>query len=139
MPSLAAHVQIRSFNMQTVLLLLLPLLSMSLFGEDPEQPPQYLYKVLSMADWDMSQKGSDVVLSEEDKVFVHLAKEDQLDRIIQKFWKDIPEFMVLKLLTASLKGQLVYEVNPGGENKYYHLYNGSIPMQAVVETKLIKR
>lgn len=43
------------------------------------------------------------------------------------------EVVLLKLETAKLRGRLVYEVNPGGTTKYYHLYEGSIPLEAVVE------
>jgi uncharacterized protein (DUF952 family) len=38
---------------------------------------------------------------------------------------------VLKLDVKSLPGKLVYESNPGGETKYWHLYHGSIPLKAV--------
>ena len=45
---------------------------------------QYLYKVLSLEDWNKSKSQTFVVLSKEDKEFIHLSKEDQLNRIIDK-------------------------------------------------------
>lgn len=99
--------------------------------------PKYLYKILTVQDWKESQGRESVKLSRSDHDFIHLSKEDQLDRIIEKYWKDIPEFIVLKINTDNLPGRLIYEANPGGSNRYYHLYNGSIPLNAVCESKVL--
>ena len=101
--------------------------------------PQYLYKVVSVEDWKKSQNLESVKLTDADQDFIHLAREDQLDRIVGKYWDKVPEYVVLKIDTTKLLGKLVFEANPGGENKYYHLYGGSIPLQAVVESKIIKK
>lgn len=99
--------------------------------------PQYLYKILSVEDWQASQKMKAVKLASGDEDFIHLSKEDQLARIINKYWAHLPEFIVLKILTSKLQGNLVLEANPGGTNQYYHLYNGSIPLDAVVEARTV--
>lgn len=99
--------------------------------------PKYLYKIISVEDWKRSQGVGSVKLSSADDEFIHLSKEDQLDRIIEKYWANVPEFIVLKIDTDKLPGRLVYETNPGGSNKYYHLYNGSIPLNSVFESKTI--
>lgn len=100
-------------------------------GIEMQETPKYLYKVLSLDDW---QKSGDVIhLSPADHEFIHFATEEQLPKIIDKYWKDIPEFMVLKIETQKLSGRLVYESNPGGATKYYHLYEGYITRDAVVE------
>lgn len=96
--------------------------------------PTYLYKVLSVDDW--AKSSETVHLSSMDDHFIHLSTEDQLDKIIEKYWAGIPEYVVLKIETAKLPGQLVLEANPGGTNKYYHLYNGSIPLNAIVESEI---
>ena len=102
-----------------------------------ESVPQHLYKIISTEDWKKSQSQNNVELSsKDDEVFIHLSKDDQLDRIIGKYWSEKSEYVVLKIDTSQLNGRLVYEGNPGGINKYYHLYNGSIPLKAVVEAKL---
>lgn len=101
--------------------------------------PQYLYKVLSIEDWKKSQGMESVKLTDADQDFIHLAKRDQLDRIVAKYWDKVPEYVVLKIDTKKLPGKLVFEANPGGENKYYHLYGGSIPLKAVVQSKIIKK
>ena len=102
-----------------------------------ETTPKYLYKVLSIEDWKTSQSLSSVQLPPADNDFIHFSKEDQLDRIISKYWAGIPEYVILKIDTTKLPGKMVFEVNVGGITKYYHLYSGSIPLDAVVEAKVV--
>lgn len=99
--------------------------------------PEYLYKIVSMEEWSLSEKQKTLSLSKMDKEFIHLSTQEQLDRILAKFWSNVSQYKILKLKTSALVGDLRFEANPGGKNKYYHLYNGSIPMRAVVESKLI--
>lgn len=99
--------------------------------------PKYLYKILSVRLWDASQQNTFLVLPAEDQIFVHLAIEEQLDKIIKKFWSDVPQFVVLKVDTSKLQGKLVHETNPGGSTKFFHLYNGLIPTNSVIEAKIV--
>jgi len=100
--------------------------------------PPYLYKVISKENWKQSQSAKSLALSLDDQAFIHFSKEDQLERITAKYWSSVPEYMLLKISTAKLPGKLVFEANPGGTSKYYHLYEGSIPLEAIVESKIIK-
>ncbi len=104
-----------------------------------EETPTYLYKILSDLLWKMAENSKVVSLSAEDDAFIHFSKEDQLDRILTKYWSDVPKLAVLKIQTDKLEGELVYETNPGGTAKYYHLYRGRIPYSAIVEAKMIFR
>jgi uncharacterized protein (DUF952 family) len=119
-------------------LMLLPFIS--LFGVDMDQnrPPPFLYKILSVSNWQASQGKTALQLSQDDAQFIHLAMESQVERIAQKYWADAPRYVVLKLETSKLQGRLVLEANPGGETKYYHLYQGSIPLKAVVEALIVE-
>ena len=100
-------------------------------------PPQKLYKVLSVEDFESSQGKDALKLTPMDDLFIHFSTEDQLARILAKFWSDVKEAMVLTIDSSQLPGKLVYEVNPGGSAKYYHLYNGSIPLKAILEAKKV--
>lgn len=95
--------------------------------------PVFLYKILSIENWDKSSE--EVYLSSMDADFIHLSTEEQLNGIIAKYWSRGSEYVVLKIETAKLPGKLVLEANPGGTNKYYHLYQGSIPLDSVVEVQ----
>ena len=97
-----------------------------------DTPPHYLYKVLSVEDWKASQGSKQVKLSADDSAFIHLSTEEQLPRILEKYWVDVPHYVILKLDSSRLKGKLVLEANPGGSNRYWHLYDGSIPIDAIV-------
>lgn len=101
-----------------------------------EELPTYIYKILSKEAWEASSELGFVQLTSDDDAFIHFSKIDQLERIISKYWKDQSEFIVLAIDPKKLPGRLVFETNPGGSAKYYHLYNGSIPLEAVVDVSL---
>lgn len=102
-------------------------------------PPPYLYKILSYRQWQSTENTKTVLLPAEDDAFIHLSTDDQLDKIISKCWSNAPQFVILKIKTDKLEGKLVYESNPGGSTKYYHLYKGFIPFPSIVESKIIYR
>ncbi len=108
-------------------------------AENKEKKPSMLYKVISVEAWKESQGKDSVILSKEDADFIHFATRSQLSKILEKYWKDVPEYVVLKIRTDKLPGNLVFEANPEGETKYYHLYNGSIPSKAVMSGDIIQR
>jgi uncharacterized protein (DUF952 family) len=93
--------------------------------------PQYLYKIVSPEEWQDSLLKNQVVTSPLDKNFIHLATENQLAHVVQKFWND-KSHIILKLDSKKMTGRLIYETNPGGTTQYYHLYEGKIPLDAVV-------
>jgi uncharacterized protein (DUF952 family) len=103
-----------------------------------EQSPQYLYKVISVEIWEASQNTDSLKLSIDDNHFIHFSRDDQLQRITSKYWSKIPQYMVLKIDTDKLPGKMVFESNPGSSTKYYHLYEGSIPLVAVAESKIVQ-
>jgi peptide deformylase len=131
--------------LRTIFILIMSLSISVGHGNEPlelqmEQPfPQYLFKILSLEHWQASENQESLCLSSDDDEFIHFSQEDQLDRIIDKYWNQAATFVVLKIDTQKLHGKMVLEANPGGSNQYYHLYNASIPMNAVVEQKYYPR
>lgn len=98
--------------------------------------PNYLYKIISIKQWNESQSQNRVLSSSMDLDFIHLAEEEQVPIVIQKFWSN-QDHIILKLDPNKLAGRLVYETNPGGVTLYYHLYEGSIPLDAVVQVRTV--
>ena len=105
--------------------------------EETNQSPQYLYKILSLRNWQATQTRKTAQLSAEDDAFIHFSTQDQLQRIIGKYWADAPQLVILKIDSKKLEGRLVFETNPGGTAKYYHLYDGIIPFNSIVESKIV--
>lgn len=101
--------------------------------------PKYLFKVLSYSLWEQSLGKEALMLPPEDDAFIHLSTHEQLERILVKFWAHIPKYMILKIETKKLPGELVFETNPNGSTKYYHLYNGHIPRLSIVDAKMCMR
>ncbi len=100
-----------------------------------EEKVDYLYKILSQEDWGKSQNQDRLHLSREDDLFIHFSKEDQLERILSKYWKDRTDYVVLKIEVEKLVGEMAFETNPGGSAKYYHLYRGYIPVESIIAIK----
>lgn len=103
--------------------------------------PTHLNKVLSVNGWATSQKSDrlqPVPIDIADN-FIHLATDDQLNKVLEKFWHNEPSYVVVKVDPKLFIGRLVHEVNPGGSNKYYHLYDGYIPLTAVIDARVIEK
>jgi uncharacterized protein (DUF952 family) len=99
--------------------------------------PDYLFKVTTVENWEASQSQATLKLDASDDEFIHFSLANQVERITSKYWKNVPEFVILQIDPDKLEGKLVFEANPGGTSKYYHLYNGSIPLDSVVEAKVV--
>ncbi len=102
-----------------------------------DETPRYLYKVISNIHWKASEFMENLALSVEDDHFVHFSTEDQLGTMISKCWIHAQEFVVLKIDATKLPGKLVYKTSPEGTNQYYHLYEGFIPREAIIESHLM--
>ncbi len=92
--------------------------------------PAYLYKIVDPQDWQESATLENLKLASVDNEFIHFSTEEQLERILTKYWSD-RAYVLLKVDTTQLPGEMKFETNPGGAAKYYHLYNGAIPLKSV--------
>ena len=117
-------------NILSISTLVVCLLSLGFFFFMNRRPSN-LYKVLSPADWAESQSSDRLKLSSMDDAFIHLSTEKQLAGVLDKFWKDQP-CLVATVMGSLLPGRLVFEANRPGGDKYYHLYDGYIPCDAVI-------
>lgn len=100
------------------------------------ETPKHLYKVISLELWRASENKKNVILSPEDATFIRFQKEDELGRLLH-YWSTLKTpHVVLKIKASKLEGKLVFEAKLGGSTKQYHLYNGCIPMNAIVDIKI---
>lgn len=107
--------------------------------ESKIEKPTFLFKILTLESWEKSEREKILFLLPEDNQFIHLAKEEQLEKIIDKFFSDVKKIVVLKIDVSKMQGNLVFEINPGGSTKYYHLYDGLIPFDAIVEIRFLDK
>lgn len=94
----------------------------------------YLYKVVTLEQWHDSQKATHLKLLPADEEYIHLSTEQKIFDVIENFYSSEEEVVVLTLDIYALEGRLVEEMIPKkGSTGYYHLIDGAIPMEAVVE------
>jgi len=101
-----------------------------------ESLPEFLYKIVSKEYWDKSQNMSVLVLPPEDDTFIRLAEKGQVGPML-KHWLKVPMIYIMKLDTNLLQGRLVKEKEKGGTTEYYHLYEGVIPWDAVMDLEVL--
>jgi uncharacterized protein (DUF952 family) len=65
--------------------------------------------------------------------FIHCSFEEQLDGVIDRYYKNSGEITLLEIDPAKLSSKLVVEPSTGGEN-YPHIY-GPINRSAIVGTE----
>jgi uncharacterized protein (DUF952 family) len=101
------------------------------------ETPKYLLKIVAQEDWQKSQSLPHLILGENDKNFIHFSTDEQVHTILTKNWAN-KKAIVLKINTKKLPGNFKFEANKPGGEKYYHLYGGCIPMDAVVTFEVSK-
>ena len=101
--------------------------------------PELLCKIMPLGMWEVSLRMDHIVLSELDRSdgFVHFSTQDQLFKTVEKFFEG-QEVVVALVDPSKLEGELRFETNPGGSTKYYHLYDGKVPMSSVVSVYKMK-
>lgn len=62
--------------------------------------------------------------------FIHCSFAEQLDAVLQRYYKDVPQVLILTIETEKLMSELVNESSTGGEI-YPHVY-GEINRDAIV-------
>jgi uncharacterized protein (DUF952 family) len=65
--------------------------------------------------------------------FIHCSFENQIDAVLQRYYSDRDEVVVLEIDPSKLDSKLVVEPSTGGEN-YPHIY-GAINRDAIVRTE----
>jgi uncharacterized protein (DUF952 family) len=110
------------------------LVAMTVFANADQ--PRYLYKVMSLADWDASQQ-QDLLKLSRDKSVVPLLKLDQLEKTILTDWNTASEVIIVEIDVDKLSGPLTAENDDHGKAISY-LYNGGIPLSAISEPRIVR-
>lgn len=95
-----------------------------------DQPPQILYKIMSLDNWDKT-KNEIARLESNDNEFIHFSMDDQWRRIVEKRFTN-KNYVLLTIDTTKTNGTWKYEFDTSMKEKWWHLYNGSITRQSIV-------
>ena len=91
----------------------------------------FIYHILLPEKWETVKHNSTYAAeSLENEGFIHCSYDDQLEGVIERYYPDAPEVVILKLDINKLTSKLVSEPSTGGE-VYPHIY-GPINLGAVV-------
>lgn len=95
----------------------------------------YIYHIAARSDWESAQQsGLYVVPSLKEEGFIHCSMEDQVVRVLERFYGDRKDLVVLCIDSRRLASQLVYEWAPSMEATFPHVY-GPINVDAVTEVR----
>ena len=96
-----------------------------------------IYHVISNAGW---QKALLEGFYEADSLakegFIHASKEDQVAGVIQRFYKDKTDLILLHIDENKLTAELKYELAPSINEEFPHIF-GPLNIDAVVKTSTL--
>jgi len=97
-----------------------------------DSKPYFLYKVLTLQEWRKSEKDRAIVRGANDSDFIQLSTKKQLQKIIDREFKD-KDHAVVTIITSRLpvENKLVKELNANDGDSYFNFYGPKIPFCAV--------
>ena len=66
----------------------------------------------------------------ESEGFIHCSMKEQLDGTLGRYFRDIPELLILEILPSAVAENLRFEPAPHSQERYPHIY-GTIPKGAI--------
>ncbi len=66
--------------------------------------------------------------------FIHACSREQLSGVLNRYYKDVPDLLLLHIEENKLSSTLKYEHSPSINDSFAHVY-GPINIDAVVETE----
>lgn len=96
-----------------------------------------IYHICYQADWQLArERGVYEAASLKEEGFIHCSQEEQLEGVLQRYFKDKRGLVKLSIDTSLLESRLIYEWSPSLTETFPHVY-GPIQLQAVIETASI--
>ncbi len=92
-----------------------------------------IFHIASQADIDACNTGKFYrCASLQSEGFIHCCKADQLAGVVERYYADVPDLLVLTIDPDQLSAELVYENTVGGDELFPHIY-GEINMDSVTD------
>lgn len=70
--------------------------------------------------------------------FIHLSKQEQLKGVLQRYYKNLEDLLLLHIDEAKLTAELKYELSPSVNQLFPHLF-GRLNLDAVTEITAIEQ
>ena len=94
-----------------------------------------IYHVTTRQDWAQAQqKGIYSHVSLEKEGFIHNCSLEQLPGVLERYYKNVPNLLLLHIDETKLRSPLKYELAPSVNEMFPHIY-GIIHTDAVVKTE----
>lgn len=68
--------------------------------------------------------------------FIHMSTKEQVAGVLERYYKNIPDLVLLHVDENLLKSKLQYDLSPSIQESFPHVY-GKINLDAVVEVETI--
>lgn len=96
-----------------------------------------IYHVTTKSGWQQAlQQGYYEAPSLATEGFIHLSKKEQVAGVLQRYYKNQTDLLLLHVDESKLSAELKYELSPSVNEEFPHLF-GRLNIDAVVEAKEI--
>ncbi len=92
-----------------------------------------IYHVITKTAWQQAlEKGFYEAPSLATEGFIHCSKKEQVQGVLERYYKNASELLLLHVDESKLTVKLKYELSPSVNEEFPHLYGG-LNLEAVVE------
>lgn len=93
-----------------------------------------IYHVVTAPQWQLAlQQGFHAADSLAVEGFIHASKEEQVKGVLERYYKNVPDLLLLHIDETKLTAELKYELAPSVNEAFPHIY-GRLNIDAVVKT-----
>ena len=96
-----------------------------------------IYHVTTKAQWEAAKlMGRFEVPSLQLEGFIHMSKADQVAGVLERYYKNVSDLLILHVDESKLHADLRYELSPSLNQEFPHVF-GAVKLDAVMEVEEI--
>ncbi|HEX6527767.1 MAG TPA: DUF952 domain-containing protein [Streptosporangiaceae bacterium] len=98
-----------------------------------------IYHIAARADWEQALRDGAYTISTRgltlaQQGFIHCSRPGQVARVANRFYRGVPDLVLLVIEPARLRSPIQYDPVPGESEPYPHIY-GPLNLDAVVDVR----
>ena len=98
-----------------------------------------IYHIAGAADWEQAQRDGQYTMSTRGRTlaeegFIHASTAEQVPLVAGAYYQGVPDLVLLVIDTERVRPQIRYELVPGQDQPYPHLY-GPLNLDAVLDSR----